>query len=84
MEEVKNIAARSVNKMNENLSETQKLLESSEEVSLMAKDFEKNSIELENVMKAQSFWMCSKWCIIMFAGIGLLILIIILIIVLHN
>ena len=52
VEEVKNIAARSVDKMNSNLSETQKLLESSQEVSLLAKDFEKNSIELESVMKA--------------------------------
>ena len=38
-DEVKVIAARSVQKMNENMAETQKLLESSQEINLLAKDF---------------------------------------------
>ena len=38
-DEVKAIAARSVDKMNQNLAETEKLLEASQDINALAKDF---------------------------------------------
>lgn len=66
--------------MNENMAETQKLLESSQEINLLAKDFQKNAHTLEIEVKKQSWWMCSKPCLITFGVAGAVLFIIYLLI----
>lgn len=65
--------------MNQNMSETEALLKSSQEINLIAKDFQKNAHTLEVEVKKTSWWCCSKWCIVTFASLGLLLVIIIII-----
>lgn len=79
-DEVKVIAARSVQKMNENMAETEALLRSSQEINLLAKDFQKNAHTLEVTVKNTSWWCCSKPCIIMFVSIGIVLVLLYLLI----
>ena len=68
-DEVKNIAARSVEKMNQNAAVTEALLADSQQINLLAQDFQKNAHELEVVVQKQSWWMCSKQCLMVFGGL---------------
>ena len=68
VDEVKAIAQRSVEQMNKNREDTEKLLASTEEINMLAKDFQKNAHEMEVIQKRNSFWLCSKPCVLM--GIG--------------
>lgn len=51
VEEVKDIAARSITQMVDNNKETEKLLSQSQSTLMLAKDFEKNSEALEKTME---------------------------------
>jgi GTPase involved in cell partitioning and DNA repair len=70
VDEVKDIAAKSVHQMVQNNAETEKLLQSSQNTVLLANDFKKNSETLEKTMENQNFWMCSRKCLMIFGGIG--------------
>ncbi|CDW81914.1 vesicle-associated membrane [Stylonychia lemnae] len=74
VEEVKDIAARSITTMIDNNKETEQLLSKSQSTLMLAKDFEKNSEALEKTMERQNFWLCSKKCIIMFGGGAIIVI----------
>ena len=76
VDEVKQIAGRTITKMQANMEQTEDLLKASQEIQFLAKDFQKNSETLETTMKNQSFWMCSPKCLALFGGLALIILII--------
>ena len=79
-EEVKDIAAKNLTKMAENTHETEKLLMTSQEMSMLAKDFSKNATEMEKVQKNYAFWLCSRKCLLMFAAVALVVLILYMVI----
>jgi hypothetical protein len=58
------------------MAETEKLLQNSQEINLLAQDFQKNAHTLEVEVKNQSWWMCSKPCIITFSAIGVTLVLI--------
>ncbi|CAI2379972.1 unnamed protein product [Moneuplotes crassus] len=74
-EEVKEIAQKNVKDMIKNVHETDELLQKSENINELAKDFEKNAHEMEKIQKNTNFWLCSKKCLIIFGVIILLIFI---------
>lgn len=76
VDEVKQIAGRSIQQMAQNMQETEELMQHSQEINVMSKDFQKNSEKLETMMINQNFWMCSKKCIAMFVAGGILLIII--------
>jgi len=80
VDEVKDIAAKSVSMMVQNNEETEKLLHTSQSTLILAQDFKKNSEVLEKTMERQNFWMCSRKCLMIFGGIGAVILLIYIII----
>ena len=61
------------------MAETEKLLASSQNINMLAKDFQKNAHDLETEVKKASWWYCSKGCVLTFGGIGLLVVILIVI-----
>ena len=63
-----------------NMEEAEKLMETTQNIKWEAQEVEKGSKKLENIMKSQEFWMCSKRCILMFLGLGLVLAIIVAII----
>lgn len=75
VDEVKEIAGRTITKMAENMSKAEGMVEQSQDLTFLAKDFNKNAETLEKTMKRQAFWACSRPCITMFCGIGLVIII---------
>ena len=74
-DQVKAIAARSVDKMNANLDETEKLLANSQDINMIAKDFQKNAHTLEQEQKKGSWWYCSRPCVILFSVLGVLLVV---------
>lgn len=64
-----------------NMEEAEKLMETTQNIKWESKEYEKGSKKLENIMKTQEFWMCSRRCLLMFLGLGLFLAIIIIIIV---
>ena len=70
-EEVKQIAANNVKNMVKNIQETDQLLDKSNNIKDLAKDFEKNATEMEKIQRSNNFWLCSKKCLLIFGGIGL-------------
>jgi hypothetical protein len=70
VDEVKEIAAKSVSQMVQNNAETEKLLHTSQNTLVLAQDFKKNSETLEKVMENQNFWLCSRKCLMIFGAIG--------------
>lgn len=80
VEEVKDIAAKSVTMMVQNNAETEKLLHTSQSTLMLSQDFKKNSENLEKMMESQNFWLCSKKCLLIFGGIGVALLILYIII----
>ena len=80
VDEVKDIAAKSVTMMVQNNAETEKLLHTSQSTVMLAQDFKKNSETLEKMMERQNFWACSRKCLMIFGGGGLVIVLLIIII----
>lgn len=70
-EEVKQIAANNVKSMVKNIQETDQLLDRAQNINHLAKDFEKNATEMEQVQRNANFWLCSKKCLLIFGGAGL-------------
>ena len=67
-DEIKDIARDSLKEYQKNMEETNKLLVTSEEMNLLAKDYQKNAQTLEDEVKKSGFWMCSKQCLMWFGG----------------
>ncbi len=83
VDEVKNIAQDAVRGMVANTGETEKLLQDSQEVQMLAKDFQSNAADLEHIMKNQNWWAFSKPCILTFAaGGGLCVIVVIVLYIL--
>ena len=59
-DEIKTIAQQNIKDYNKNMEDTQKLLASSQEMNMLAKDYQKNSSILEMEVKKSNFWLCSK------------------------
>ena len=75
-EEVKEIAQKNVKDMIKNVHETDELLERSQNINDLAKDFEKNAAEMEKIQRRNNFWLCSRYCLLMFLAIGVFILVV--------
>jgi hypothetical protein len=69
VDEIKAIAGRTITKMAANMEQTEELLKHSQEIQYLSKDFQKNSETLETMMESQSFWMCSRKCLMIFGGV---------------
>ena len=67
-DEIKDIARDSLKEYQKNMEETNKLLVTSEEMNLLAKDYQKNAQALEDEVKKSSFWLCSGRCLAWFGG----------------
>ena len=78
-EEVKEIAANNVKNMVKNVQETDQLLDRAQNINHLAKDFEKNAVEMEKVQRDANFWLCSKKCLMIFGGAGLAVFIVYLV-----
>ena len=74
-EEIKVIASQNIADFNENMKDTEKLLINSQEMNLIAKDYQKNAHKLEVETNKSNWWMCSKQCVAIFAGLALLLII---------
>ena len=51
-----------------NLAEGERLLKSTQEMNQLAHAFQKDAHEMEIIQKNNNWWMCSKGCILTFAG----------------
>ena len=65
-------------KLTENMAITENMVAMSQDLSFMAKDFQKDSATLEEIMVKQSFWACSKKCLMIFGSAGCCLLILII------
>jgi hypothetical protein len=61
------------------MEETNKLLITSQEMNMLAKDYQKNAQTMEDVQRSNAWWYCSKPCLLVFGGGGLVLFIILLI-----
>ena len=77
---VKDMAGDIIEEQVKNMEQAEKLMQTTQDIKWEAKDYEKGSKTLENIMKRQEFWMCSRRCILMFLCLGLIIGIIIIVI----
>ena len=59
-DEIKDIALSATKKQLENLEEGKKLIEKTDHMTAMAKQFEREAHEMEKVQKSNSWWMGSK------------------------
>lgn len=60
VEDLKLIAQRKIQKFQENLAQTESLLASTQEINMLAKDFEKGTREVKTNEIAVSWWMGSR------------------------
>ena len=61
--------------MAQNMQETEHLMQHSQEINALSKDFQKNSEKLESIMINQNFWACSRKCVAMFVAGGIVLII---------
>ena len=61
------------------MDETNKLLVTSQEMNMLAKDYQKNAQTMEDIQRGNAFWYCSKPCLMIFGGIALVVVILLLI-----
>ena len=54
-------------------------MKTTQDVKWGARDLERGSKKVENIMKRQEFWCCSRRCIILFVVLGIIIAIIIIV-----
>ena len=59
-EEVKQIASTNVKSMVKNIQETDQLLDKSQNIKDLAKDFEKNASKMEQIQRSNNFWFSWK------------------------
>ena len=79
-DEIKQIAQQNIKDYTKNMEDTQKLLVSSQEMNMLAKDYQKNANTLELETKKSNWWLCSKQCLMIFGGAAVVIAVFILII----
>ena len=79
MAEIKQIAQRATQKQINNLAEGERLLKTTQEMNNLAEEFKKQSYQMEQVQKSNSWWLCSKGCIAVFVGAPLALFLLILI-----
>ena len=72
---IKNLQAQA-----KNVESAEEFKYKSDNIKGLAKDLEKNTGELEKITRNQNWWCFSKWCMILFGGIALVIVIFVLII----
>jgi len=80
VQQVKDMAGDIIEEQVRNMEQAEKIMQTTQNIKWEAKDYEKGSKTLENIMKRQEFWMCSRRCILMFLAIGIVIAIIAIII----
>ena len=81
VEEIKGMTNDIIDEQMRNMEEAEKLMENTQNIKWESQEIEKGSKKLENIMKSQEFWLCSRRCILMFLAIGIVLTIIIGIIV---
>ena len=74
-DEIKDIAKESLKDYQKNMEETNKLLVTSQEMNMLAKDYQKNAQTMEDVQRGNSWWYGSKQCIAMFVAIFIVIVV---------
>lgn len=62
-----------------NLADGERLLASTQQMTELASEFQKDALTMEQVQKSNSWWLCSKQCIAVFVGIPAALFLIILI-----
>ena len=80
VEEIKEIAQRSVEKQMNNLAEGERLLKTSQHMNELAQEFQKDAHTMESIQKSNAWWMCSKQCLAVFIGGPIALLLVILIV----
>eukprot|EP00347_Sterkiella_histriomuscorum_P006810 403351344 len=76
VDQTKKEMEKNVTQMTKNVQETESLLLKSQQINLHARDFEKKALALEKEAKKNHFWACSKKCVIIFAILGAILLLI--------
>lgn len=79
VDEIRQIAERATSKQLNNLAEGERLLKTTQQMNELAQEFQKDAHKMETIMQNQSWWMCSKKCILMIGGaiLGLFLVILV-------
>ena len=67
VEEIKKDISRAISQQLENAELDEELLNDAEKIHNEAKEFNVEAKELKSEMKSRNFWLCSFWCVLIFA-----------------